>query len=136
MGCGRLPAIDVERGRLDQDQSAVASLVGQHVGDVADDVDPAACVRGGIEPIERAGRFDDRDRARGVDAIGRDHAAVPSRGDRGQPPREIEPIGHFVEKTHEASGDVAKPDQRERELGLPHGGPPRSRRRVSHTITG
>ena len=57
----------------------------------------------GIEAIERLRRFDERRRARGVDPVGVDHAAVMTGADGDEPPGEVEAIADFVEQPDEVA---------------------------------
>ena len=55
-------------------------------------------------------------RPRGIDAVGVDDAAVMARGDRDEPPVEVEPVGDLVEQPQKPPADVAEADKRQGEL--------------------
>ena len=117
----RLAAIDVEHGRLDEDQPAFGGFVGQEHRVTWRITSMPLRSRGdGSSRSSDWPAFDDRQRARACRCRRVDDAAVMPRGDADDLPREVEAIGDFAEQRHEPPRDVAEADQDQRELGLGH----------------
>jgi len=47
---------------------------------------------------------------------------MATRGDRHQPPSKVQPVGCLIEQSKESPPNIAKPDKREGNLGIAHGG--------------